>query len=306
MRDRGPETAPELMAEAVLALDAVARPARVGGSRETHVTFGGVAVARGGQRRAGANTRAAILAADAVLVAGRRGAGRSQRSCASSTWRAPGHGACAFGPRDDIAFVSPFRAPAPSQWTIEAAFPDRRIAHDAHRCGRRRSLERSRRRSRSAIMSTCASSMCRPKVAIPPGRIQREPVRRRPRCPRVGRADGRDRRRAGGRPGRGRTGCSRSTGRASSCRHPTAATRWAGSGLRQSEQHAARRGDDARARAQRFRPRAPRSQARSRRCSSTARRRRTCCAAASARRRASSRSQVVSGFQLSQPWAGAA
>src|ERR1700741_2584272 len=64
----GAGTAPELMAEAVLALDAVAR---LHGLEldETHVTFGAVAVARPGQASPPL-PRDAILSADAVLVAG--------------------------------------------------------------------------------------------------------------------------------------------------------------------------------------------------------------------------------------------
>jgi isocitrate/isopropylmalate dehydrogenase len=64
----GAGTAPELMAEAVLALDAVGR---LHGLQidDTHVSFGGVALARAGQAVPAA-TRSAILGADAVLVAG--------------------------------------------------------------------------------------------------------------------------------------------------------------------------------------------------------------------------------------------
>jgi 3-isopropylmalate dehydrogenase len=113
----GAGTAPELMAEAVLALDAVARLHGLG-IEETHVTFGGVAVARGGQS-VPALTRAAILAADAVLVAG------AEEPALAEIMRELDLRAqvtrVRFGPRDDIAFVSPF-APGSEQWTIEAAF----------------------------------------------------------------------------------------------------------------------------------------------------------------------------------------
>jgi len=64
----GAGTAPELMAEAMLALDAVGRLHGLT-IDETHVTFGAVAVARAGQA-VPVLTRAAVLAADAVLVAG--------------------------------------------------------------------------------------------------------------------------------------------------------------------------------------------------------------------------------------------
>lgn len=64
----GAGTAPELMAEAVLALDAVARLHGLT-IDDTHVPFGDAAVARAGQAVPAA-TRAAVLAADAVLVAG--------------------------------------------------------------------------------------------------------------------------------------------------------------------------------------------------------------------------------------------
>ena len=66
----GAGTAPELMAEAVLALDAVGR---LHGLQidDTHVSFGGVALARAGQAVPAA-TRSAILGADAVLVAASR------------------------------------------------------------------------------------------------------------------------------------------------------------------------------------------------------------------------------------------
>ena len=64
----GSGTAPELMAEAMYALDAVAR---VHGFAfdQVHAPFGGVALARFGQT-VPASTRDAVLGADAVLVAG--------------------------------------------------------------------------------------------------------------------------------------------------------------------------------------------------------------------------------------------
>ena len=113
----GAGTAPELMAEAMLALDAVGRLHGLA-IEETHVTFGGVAVARAGQS-VPALTRAAVLAADAVLVAG------AEEPALAEIMRELDLRAqvtrVRFGSRDDIAFVSPF-APGSEQWTIEAAF----------------------------------------------------------------------------------------------------------------------------------------------------------------------------------------
>lgn len=113
----GAGTAPELMAEAMLALDAVGR---LHGLEidETHVTFGGVAVARAGQA-VPAHTRAAILAADAVLVAGAEEPALaeivSELDLRAQVTRVR------FGSSDDVAFVAPF-APGAEEWTIEAAF----------------------------------------------------------------------------------------------------------------------------------------------------------------------------------------
>src|ERR1700693_1112636 len=113
----GAGTAPELMAEAVLALDAIAR---LHGLEidETHVTFGAVAVARGGHA-VPALTRAAILAADAVLVAGAEEPAlaeiMSELDLRAQVTRVR------FGHRDDVAFVSPL-AEGAEEWTIEAAF----------------------------------------------------------------------------------------------------------------------------------------------------------------------------------------
>jgi isocitrate/isopropylmalate dehydrogenase len=113
----GAGTAPELMAEAVFALDRVARlhNLRV---RETHATFGGVALARAGQMVPAA-TRAAILEADAVLVAGAEEPAldevvgdldlRAQATRVRS------------GQRDDVVVVSP-RSQDAAEWTVEKAF----------------------------------------------------------------------------------------------------------------------------------------------------------------------------------------
>jgi len=113
----GAGTAPELMAEAVFALERVARlhNLRV---RETHATFGGVAFARAGQM-VPPSTRAAILAADAVLVAGAEEPALNEvmgeldlRAQATRV---------RFGQRDDVMIVAPRREDT-SEWTVEQAF----------------------------------------------------------------------------------------------------------------------------------------------------------------------------------------
>ena len=113
----GAGTAPELMAEAVLALDAVARLHNLE-VEETHVPFGAVAVARAGQS-VPAMTRAAILASDAVLVAGAEEPAlaevMTELDLRAQVTRVR------FGPDDDVAFLSPLREDA-TQWTIDAAF----------------------------------------------------------------------------------------------------------------------------------------------------------------------------------------
>jgi isocitrate/isopropylmalate dehydrogenase len=113
----GAGTAPELMAEAMLALDAVGRLHGLA-IDETHVTFGAVAVARAGQA-VPALTRAAVLAADAVLVAGAEEPAlaeiMSELDLRAQVTRVR------FGHRDDVAFVSPL-ADGAEEWTIEAAF----------------------------------------------------------------------------------------------------------------------------------------------------------------------------------------
>ena len=113
----GAGTAPELMAEAVLALDAVGRLHGLA-IEETHVTFGGVAFARAGQT-VPATTRSAILAADAVLVAGADEPAlaevMSELDLRAQITRVR------FGHDDDVAFVSPLAHDA-DEWAIEAAF----------------------------------------------------------------------------------------------------------------------------------------------------------------------------------------
>jgi isocitrate/isopropylmalate dehydrogenase len=113
----GAGTAPELMAEAVYALDRVARlhNLRV---RETHATFGGVAFARAGQMVPAA-TRAAILDADAVLVAGAEEPaldeviGELDLRAQATRVR--------FGHDDDVIVVAP-RADDAAEWAVEKAF----------------------------------------------------------------------------------------------------------------------------------------------------------------------------------------
>jgi 3-isopropylmalate dehydrogenase len=113
----GAGTAPELMAEAVLALDAVGR---LHGLRieETHAPFGAVAVARAGQSVPAA-TRAAILEADAVLVAGAEepalGEVMSELDLRAQVTRVR------FGHEYDVAFVAP-RDDEAAEWAVERAF----------------------------------------------------------------------------------------------------------------------------------------------------------------------------------------
>lgn len=113
----GAGTAPELMAEAVFALDRVARLHNLS-IRETHATFGGVALARAGQLVPTA-TRAAILGADAVLVAGAEEPALSEVLAdldvrAQATRVRHGHD-------NDVVVVSP-RDDASSEWAVEKAF----------------------------------------------------------------------------------------------------------------------------------------------------------------------------------------
>jgi 3-isopropylmalate dehydrogenase len=113
----GGGTAPELMAEAVLALDAVARLHGLS-FEEVHAPFGGVAVARAGQSFP-ASTRAAVLAADAVLVAGAEEPAlaevMSELDLRARVTRVR------FGHDDDVVFVAPLD-PSADEWTLDAAF----------------------------------------------------------------------------------------------------------------------------------------------------------------------------------------
>jgi isocitrate/isopropylmalate dehydrogenase len=113
----GAGTAPELMAEAVFALDRVARLHNLR-LRESHVSFGGVAMARAGQL-VPPTTRAAILAADAVLVAGAEEPALDEvigdldvRAQATRV---------RHGNHEDVIVLSPRGADA-LEWTVEKAF----------------------------------------------------------------------------------------------------------------------------------------------------------------------------------------
>lgn len=113
----GAGTAPELMAEAVLALEAVTRLHGLE-IHESHVSFGGVALSRDGHTLP-AGTRAAVLEADAVLVAGAEDAALADVVCdldvrARLTRVRSGH-------RDDAVFVAP-TDDSTSDWAIERAF----------------------------------------------------------------------------------------------------------------------------------------------------------------------------------------
>jgi len=113
----GAGTAPELMAEAVLALDAVARLHGFA-IDDVHVPCGGVAVARDGHVLP-MPTRRAILDADAVLVAGDDEASlaemRRDLDVRAHVTRVR------FGSSDDVVVVSPVDEAA-AEWAIERAF----------------------------------------------------------------------------------------------------------------------------------------------------------------------------------------
>ncbi|MHB8470745.1 MAG: hypothetical protein ACYDCH_13485, partial [Gaiellaceae bacterium] len=113
----GAGTAPELMAEAVLALDAVARLHGVE-LIDQHVPFGGVALARLGHPIP-ATTRAAVLGAEAVLVAGADEPAladiMAELDLRARVTRVR------FGHDDDVALVSPYEESS-SEWALDAAF----------------------------------------------------------------------------------------------------------------------------------------------------------------------------------------
>src|SRR4051812_43311031 len=113
----GGGTAPELMAEAVLALDAVARLHGLSFD-EVHAPFGGVAVARAGQSFP-ASTRSAVLDSDAVLVAGAEEPALAE-VMAELDLRARVT-RVRFGHDDDVAIVAPLDESA-DEWALEQAF----------------------------------------------------------------------------------------------------------------------------------------------------------------------------------------
>jgi len=113
----GAGTAPELMGEALVALDAVARMHGFA-LEQVHAPFGGVALARLGQH-VPASTRHALLGADAVLVAGAEEPTladvMSELDLRARLTRVR------FGRQDDVAFVTAVREPA-AEWAVEQAF----------------------------------------------------------------------------------------------------------------------------------------------------------------------------------------
>jgi isocitrate/isopropylmalate dehydrogenase len=113
----GAGTAPELMAEALFALDRVARLHNLQ-VEETHATFGGGAFARAGQS-VPPSTRAAILEADAVLVAG-ADEPALEEVMGDLDLRAQAT-RVRFGHHDDVVVVAP-RFEDASQWAAERAF----------------------------------------------------------------------------------------------------------------------------------------------------------------------------------------
>ena len=113
----GAGTAPELMAEALYALEAVAR---VHGFalEQVHAPFGGVALARLGQS-VPPSTRAAVLGADAVLVAGAEEPALED-VMAELDLRARVT-QVRFGHHDEVVFVTALRDAA-AEWSVERAF----------------------------------------------------------------------------------------------------------------------------------------------------------------------------------------
>jgi isocitrate/isopropylmalate dehydrogenase len=113
----GAGTAPELMAEAILAMEAVARLHGLS-IEDLHPAFGASAVARGGQAFPAA-TRAAVLGADAVLVAGADDPALAE-VMAELDMRARVT-RVRFGRVHDVAFVAPLEAHG-EDWALDAAF----------------------------------------------------------------------------------------------------------------------------------------------------------------------------------------
>lgn len=113
----GSGTAPELMAEASLALEAVARMHGLA-LDEVHAPFGADALARLGQL-VPVSTRTAYLGADAVLVAGAEEPALAE-VFAELDLRARVT-RVRFGRNHDVAFLAPLRRSA-SEWAVERAF----------------------------------------------------------------------------------------------------------------------------------------------------------------------------------------
>ena len=113
----GAGVAPELMAEATLAMAAVGRLHGLT-IDDQHPAFGASAVARGGQAFPAA-TRAAVLGADAVLVAGAEDPALAE-VMAELDLRARVT-RVRFGRAHDVAFVAPLEVRA-EEWSLDAAF----------------------------------------------------------------------------------------------------------------------------------------------------------------------------------------
>jgi isocitrate/isopropylmalate dehydrogenase len=113
----GAGTAPELMAEAAVAIRAVAHVHGVA-VEDVHAPFGAAAVARAGQAFP-AVTRDAVLAADAVLVAGAEDPALAE-VMAELDLRARVT-RVRFGHGSDVAFVAPLQRAA-EEWSLDAAF----------------------------------------------------------------------------------------------------------------------------------------------------------------------------------------
>jgi 3-isopropylmalate dehydrogenase len=113
----GAGVAPELMAEATLAMAAVGRLHGLT-IDDLHPSFGASAVARGGQAVPAA-TRAAVLGSDAVLVAGADDPAlaevMAELDARARVTRVR------FGRTHDVAFVAPLAARA-EEWSLDAAF----------------------------------------------------------------------------------------------------------------------------------------------------------------------------------------
>jgi isocitrate/isopropylmalate dehydrogenase len=113
----GAGTAPELMAEAAVALTAVARFHGFE-LEEVHAPFGSTALARVGQSLP-QSTRAAVLGADAVLVAGADEPAlddvMAELDLRARVTRVR------FGARDDVAFVTSV-GESNEEWALERAF----------------------------------------------------------------------------------------------------------------------------------------------------------------------------------------